>query len=206
MDRPLTDAELLDAMRLPLLRAMEDTYADIGSAATDRAILRQLLKSASDTERRLPDREKGYVYSMRTVWPSGMVDREGELGAYEETLRSIQDGTVSTDALAPRFRVTAAEVTTYEIVTMVIPKLLVGSQRKDDWTAMWLAARGMERKAIAKVLGLHWSTVGKRLDRQWLAVSVRLKPYYPTAAQWAFVEKRLGPRNILPNTHISGSS
>lgn len=175
--------EVREALREALSRALVDFAADQGAAATDKELVAQLLRSAAATERKMPDRERAWLYSHRSVWPSGMIDRQGEMDHYQETLASIAAGLVSSEVLAPRVRLTPTEVRLYETVTEFIPKLLAGRQRRQDWSALWLTAGGMETRHIAKTLGLHPGTLDNRRRMQMDALAAALRPVLPSAKE-----------------------
>src|ERR1700730_8473208 len=91
------DLWLHRALRL----AGEVFIADTGEEPLPREVVMRSLVDACDTIRRLPDQERGCLYSMRTLWPEVVRDRQDDHEAYEAMLARINSGEESADVLLP---------------------------------------------------------------------------------------------------------
>jgi hypothetical protein len=177
------DLWLHRALRL----AGEVFIADTGEEPLPREVVMRSLVDACDTIRRLPDQERGWLYSMRTLWPEVVRDRQDDHEAYEAMLARINSGEESADVLLPVRRISSAAVSRMMAVTETYPHLLVGRDRRRDWTILTMLARGYDGKVTARAARCHKNTVYDRRDLQLSRLAEELGKKFPGVFDFSVV-------------------
>lgn len=169
-------ATIEDRLRLSFQIARDVLVSD-GKEVTPSAIVFRALEEAMETLKKLPDPEKGWLYSMRTVWPEVIGDQGDAVERYKEMLERLKAGEESVESI---FRLggrpSPSEVARMEVVLQEFPKHLVGRNKRRDWKILSGYAQELPPKIIARIAkcGLRSCQMQKNLQCNRISAYYRL--------------------------------
>ena len=137
-------------------------------------------KEAMETLNKLPDREAGWIYCTKSLWPAHAHDREDAKEAYRALLERIQKGEESPDVLLPRKLPTAKAVARMD-ACWELWRFMKTRDRRKAWISLCRLAEGrLPAAQIAKIAGCSRRTVYELKDAECAAIAKQLVHLMPT--------------------------
>lgn len=139
-----------------------------------------LFKEAMETLNKLPDRESGWLYCNRSLWPAEAYDNQDALVAYLTMLERIRTGEESADILVPKKLPSAKAIGRME-ATFELWRFLRTRDKRKAWVSICRLAEGrLPTKRIAKLLHCSTRTVYDLKNAEVAAIAHSLHHLMPS--------------------------
>ena len=156
--------------------ALKSLVADGAERVTPPDMVRWVVGNAMDTLRRMPDREAGWLYGQRSLWPDIARNYAERLAAFEQELKALLSGEGDSPRKTPA---SPLAIRRMHIVFGLFPYLVVGRNRRRDYRILSGMAGGQTSTRLAREIGCHQQTVMDRLKVQLAAIAHRLSKLMP---------------------------
>ncbi|MEJ8571259.1 hypothetical protein [Microbaculum marinum] len=160
--------------------AAEVARADKGMLGVRRSdAVWYALREAMETLRRLPDREAGWLYCQRSLWPEFAHDHEDKVEAYATMLERVKIGELPVEALAPRRPPVSPKAVSRMELVFGWNAYVVSKYRRRDWRILCMSANGTPAGSVARISHCSKRTVYDRRELQTAAIARGLLGRYP---------------------------
>ena len=135
------------------------------------------VKEAMETLNRLPDREAGWLYAMRSAWPAFAHDHEDKLVQWEAMLERMKIGEIPKET-PPAFVPPSPKAISRMERVLEWHRYLHGDRKSRDWKIVCLLGMGCKAGYVAKVAKCSKRSVYDRRELQTIYMAKGLAEAY----------------------------
>lgn len=174
-----------DRVREAISLGMEQARAlEMGSPARYADGVWHAIEGAMETLKRLPDREAGWLYTLRGAWPQVAYDESERIEHYEMMLERCKIGEAPIELKIGRTPPNSRAISRMELIFDLQTgwhRFLRGRKNPRDWRVLCQLAMRMPVGVIARDNHLSKRSVYDIREKQCEQVAVGLQGFYPDA-------------------------